>query len=145
MPAAGNTANAREQAFWRRTCEYLREGHDRLAGGIRFLLSDAASLPFPDEHFGCAAMMDVLHHLDDVRPALAEMARPVKRHGRIVVADFNEEGFALVSRIHQAEGGWHPRSGITIATAQTVMAGLGRTLAGEAQGHLQHVVWFHNE
>lgn len=115
-----------------------------LAGRIRFLLSDAASLPFPGGHFGSAAMMNVLHHLDGAGPALTEMARVVKRGGRIVVADFTEEGFALVARVHCAEGSSHPCSEVTADTARRILAGLGWRLGGEAQGHLQRVAWFHN-
>jgi ubiquinone/menaquinone biosynthesis C-methylase UbiE len=115
-----------------------------LAGRIRFLRSDAVSLPFPAGHFGSAAMMNVLHHLDDAGPVLTEMARVVKRGGWIVVADFTEEGFALVARIHGAEGGQHPRSEVTPDTARSILAALGWRLGGEAQGHLQRVAWFHN-
>jgi ubiquinone/menaquinone biosynthesis C-methylase UbiE len=113
-----------------------------LAGRIRFLLQDARSLPFADSSFGCALMMDVLHHLEEGRPVLAEMARLVGPAGRIVVAEFTEEGFTLVSRVHQAEGREHPRSSVTVDTAGAILAELGWQVGAETQGHLQRVVWF---
>ncbi|MBI4915475.1 MAG: class I SAM-dependent methyltransferase [Acidobacteria bacterium] len=108
---------------------------------IRFLLHDARSLPFADGSFGCALMMDVLHHVEEGRPVLAEMSRLVGPSGRIVIADFTEEGFSLVSRVHQAEGREHPRSAVTVEAATALLAELGWPIAGETQGHLQHVVW----
>ena len=52
------------------------------AGGV---LGDAAALPFPDGSFGGVAMLYVLYHLPDPRPALAE-ARRVLRPGGLVAA-----------------------------------------------------------
>ena len=48
---------------------------------IRFMATSAASLPFPDGHFGAAVAVDVLHHLDAGLPALAELARVVRPGG----------------------------------------------------------------
>lgn len=55
---------------------------------IRFMATSAASLPFPDGHFGAAVAVDVLHHLEAGLPALAELARLVKPGGAVVFADF---------------------------------------------------------
>jgi ubiquinone/menaquinone biosynthesis C-methylase UbiE len=52
-------------------------------------------------------MMLVLRHLDEAEPVLSKMARPVKPGGQIVVAEFSEEGFALIWRVHRAEEGTH--------------------------------------
>jgi ubiquinone/menaquinone biosynthesis C-methylase UbiE len=113
-----------------------------LDGRIRFLLQDARSLPFPDGSFGCAAMMEVLHHLDDARPVLAEMARLVRPGGAIIVADFTEEGFALVASVHRADGQEHPRSRTTLAAAQEFLASVGWLEEGRSEGHHNAVVWF---
>ena len=116
-----------------------------LAGRIRFLLEDARSLPFADASFGCVLMMDVLHHLDDAAPVVREMTRVVRPHGKIVVADFTEDGFATVAAIHRAEGREHPRSAVTVETAGTWLADAGWALAGEEVGHLHRVAWFRSD
>jgi ubiquinone/menaquinone biosynthesis C-methylase UbiE len=116
-----------------------------LEGRIRFLLGDARSLPSPDGYFGCVAMMDVLHHLEDAAPVLGEMARVVRPRGKIVVADFTDEGFERVAAVHRAEGHEHPRSAITVDEARAVMAGAGWELCGETTGHLHRVAWFGRE
>jgi ubiquinone/menaquinone biosynthesis C-methylase UbiE len=113
-----------------------------LAGRIRVLRGDARSLPLPDGYFGCVAMMDVLHHLEDAAPVLGEMVRVVRPRGRIVVADFTDEGFERVAAVNRAEGHEHPRSAVTVDEARAVLAGAGWELCGETAGHLHRVAWF---
>jgi ubiquinone/menaquinone biosynthesis C-methylase UbiE len=113
-----------------------------LDGRIRFLLQDASTLPFADGCFGCAAMMQVLHHLDDARPVLAEMARLVRPGGTIVVADFNEEGFDMVASVHRTDGLEHPRSGCTVAGAEAFLASMDWLAEGRAEAHHNVVAWF---
>lgn len=112
---------------------------------IRFVLEDARSLPFPDGYFGCAAMMDVLHHLGDATPVLGEMVRVVRPRGKILVADFSEGGFEVVAAVHRTEGHEHPRSAVTVDTARAVLAAAGWELCGETLGHLHRVAWFESE
>jgi peptide deformylase len=106
---------------------------------LRFLPGDARRLPFPSGHFGCAAMMDVLHHLDEPRPVLAEMARTVRVGGIVIVADFSPEGLRLVQRVHQAEGRVHPDSGVTVEQARTLLEREGLDCVGTVGGHLHEV------
>jgi ubiquinone/menaquinone biosynthesis C-methylase UbiE len=108
---------------------------------IQFLLQDAGSLPFADGSFGCAAMMHVLHHLDDPRPVLAEMARLVRPDGTIIVADFTEEGFAVVGSVHRAAGQEHPRSASTVEGAREFLASSGWLQQGHTEAHLNGVAW----
>ena len=109
---------------------------------IQFHLRDARSLPFGDGSFGCAAMMDVLHHLDDARPVLEEMARLVRPDGTIIMADFTEEGFTLVASVHRADGYEHVRSESTLEGAREFLASLGWCEQGRKQAHHNSVVWF---
>jgi ubiquinone/menaquinone biosynthesis C-methylase UbiE len=111
-----------------------------VGGRIRFLRQDAAHLPYPDRGFGCAAMMDVLHHLDDPGPVLREMARVVDERGVIVVADFDEAGFELVARVHREEGRVHPRSAATVAAAEAELLAAGFHRLAWATGELHEVV-----
>lgn len=111
-------------------------------GRVRFVLADAAALPFRRGAFGCAAMMDVLHHLDDAGPVLSEMARAVTPGGRLAVADFSEEGFELVARVHREEGREHPRSAVTLASAAEALRRAGARPEGTASAQLQDAAWF---
>jgi ubiquinone/menaquinone biosynthesis C-methylase UbiE len=106
---------------------------------VRFLLGDASRLPLRSGHFGCAAMMDVLHHLDDPRPVLAEMARAVRVGGVVIVADFSREGLGLVARVHRAEGRVHPESGVTVEKARSLLEQEGLDCIASVDGHLHDV------
>lgn len=108
-----------------------------MAGRIAFEHGDASRLPYAAGHFGCAAMMDVLHHLADPVPVLREMARVVRPGGTVIVADFDEEGFELLSRVHRAEGREHPRTAATLpqALAELAQAGLSCTRQTNAHQH----------
>jgi ubiquinone/menaquinone biosynthesis C-methylase UbiE len=106
-----------------------------LSARIRFLLQDAASLPFPGAHFATCAMMDVLHHLACGGPVLSEMARVLKPGGTLILSDFTPEGFDLVGRVHASEGREHPRGPVTAEWSEGYLSGLGlervRALEGE--------------
>lgn len=88
-----------------------------LKNRIRFIRADASCLSSRDGRFGCAAMMDVLHHLKDPRDVLEETARVVKPSGILILADFSRDGFELVARVHREEGSEHPVSGATLDAA----------------------------
>jgi ubiquinone/menaquinone biosynthesis C-methylase UbiE len=106
---------------------------------VHFLHRDAARLPFRGGRFGCAATMDALHHMEDPHTVLAEMARTVKAGGVVVVADFTPSGFRLVARVHRAEGRVHPRTGVTVGEATSILERQGLEWVGSAKGHLHEV------
>jgi len=111
-----------------------------VASRISFDHGDAAHLPHADGHFGCVAMMDVLHHLGDPGPVLREMARVVRVGGVIIIADFDEDGFALVSRVHQGEGREHPRTAATVSLAVDELFRAGSRCMTRTRGHQHDVV-----
>ena len=112
-----------------------------LSARIRFMATGAASLPFPDGHFGAAVAVDVLHHLEDGRVALAELARVVKPGGAVVLADFSREGFELVRRVHVSEGRVHPEGPVTMDWARGFLCGgLGLAEEKASTGQLPHAI-----
>ncbi len=85
---------------------------------IRFVRADGRALPFCDRAFDAVYLVDALHHLEDGDPIFAEMARVVRRPaGRVVLAEFSDEGFAIVAGVHQSEGRVHPVGPVTLETA----------------------------
>jgi ubiquinone/menaquinone biosynthesis C-methylase UbiE len=84
------------------------EYHGRL-GQIEWVQHNAESLPWPDHTFDSVVSMLALHHMTQVWTVLAEAHRVVKTGGKLVLGDFSPEGFDLMDKIHQAEGGAHPR------------------------------------
>jgi 2-polyprenyl-3-methyl-5-hydroxy-6-metoxy-1,4-benzoquinol methylase len=86
-------------------------------------------------------MMQVLCHLDEAEPVLSKMARPAKTGGQIVVADFSEEGLALILRVHRAEEGTHQER-INIKDPKKYLAARGFSKEARAEGYHNEVVWF---
>ncbi len=113
-----------------------------VAGRIRYLVADAARLPVPAGHFGSAVAVDFLHHLDAGAPVLRELVRVVRPGGLIVLADFSADGFAMVARIHAAEGRVHPEGPVTVDWARGFLDSLGAAEVARASGHLHHVAVF---
>lgn len=114
-----------------------------LASRIQFDAQNAAKLPYPSAHFGFVAMMDVLHHLAEPDAVLREMARVVAAGGSVLIADFDEQGFELVSRIHRAEGREHPRTSATLSLALEVLSWAGLSCLARTNGHQHDVIVLH--
>jgi SAM-dependent methyltransferase len=113
-----------------------------VARRIRFTCADAGRVPAPAGHFGCAVLVDVLHHLEDGGSVLREILRVVKPGGVVVIADFSVEGFEMVSRVYAAEGLDHPEGPVTVDWARGFLTGLGMTELSLAEGHLHRVAVF---
>ncbi len=74
----------------------------RYGFAARFLVADAANLPFPDRSFDVAAVHDGLHHLDDPYRAIREMAR-VAREGVLILEPARAALTRLAVRLGIAE------------------------------------------
>jgi SAM-dependent methyltransferase len=64
------------------------------AKGLETVEADAQRLPFEDESFDAAAMLSMLHHVDDQAAALAEARRILRPDGRLVLKGFAGEDAA---------------------------------------------------
>lgn len=116
-----------------------------VAERIRFEQADAALLPCSDGQFGCVAMMDVLHHLTDPIPILNEMVRVTTRGGIVIIADFDEAGFELVSRVHRANGGEHSRTTASVPMALAELLRAGYSCLKKSTGHQHEVIALRRE
>lgn len=113
-----------------------------VAARVRCLLCDGSILPFPDSSFDRIAMMNVLHHLEHTRPVLTELTRVAMPGCQLVLADFSEAGFELVSRVHREDGGEHPRTGVTLDAAAAELMAAGWLLDRRDTQHLEDVASF---
>jgi 2-polyprenyl-3-methyl-5-hydroxy-6-metoxy-1,4-benzoquinol methylase len=90
---------------------------ERVEALTTFVRAAARHVPCAEGAFGAAIAMDALHHLDEGAAVFAEMVRVVAPGGRIVVSDFNDEGFALVARVYRSQGQEHEVGPVTVASA----------------------------
>jgi ArsR family transcriptional regulator len=67
--------------------ERARENLDGLRAEIEFRVGAVEALPIADGEVDAACAHMVLHHLSDVRDALAELVRVTKPGGRVVCVD----------------------------------------------------------
>ena len=86
--------------------QMLRRARHRLQGrSPDFVSADISNLPFADESFDCVTCGYVLEHLPDPQPGLAEVARVLRRGGKLFLLT-TEDTFAgaVTSRF------WHCRT-----------------------------------
>jgi ubiquinone/menaquinone biosynthesis C-methylase UbiE len=76
-------------------------------GRAQFVAADAARLPWKDRAFDYVVSVYTLHHMTDIPGVLREIVRVIRPTGKIVLADFNTRGLAVLQRVHRLEGRDH--------------------------------------
>lgn len=71
------------------------------AQGPRYAAADALSLPFADHSFDFATVAFGIRNVSDPRAALREMARVVRRGGRVVVLEFSKPRVPLLGAAYR--------------------------------------------
>jgi len=94
--------SAEEQKFARLNIEYFD-----LAKQVNFKIDDAENLSFKNESFDVVFAINVIHHFTNPLKAIGEFTRVVEPKGKIILSDFNKEGFAMIDKIHMSEGRKH--------------------------------------
>ncbi|PIS28752.1 hypothetical protein COT42_07065 [Candidatus Saganbacteria bacterium CG08_land_8_20_14_0_20_45_16] len=83
----------------------LNVAAEKVLDNVRFVVFDAAQLSYPDQGFGTVISVNAFHHFEKPFAVLAEMIRVCRE--KIVIADFNQEGFEMIRKLHRAEGHEH--------------------------------------
>ena len=113
-----------------------------------FILADAHQLPFADASLDIAVTSYALHHMPDAPRAIAEMARVVRRGGRVGVADIHvseDRGIAkLNDRIERARDASHTRT-LTICEFESIFRANGLRVTGiqVQENHRRFDHWLH--
>lgn len=93
-----------EQLFARMNVAY-----EKPRGKARFVIADAAHLPWRAHSFDMVVSMNALHHMKRISIVIKEILRVVRPTGMIILADFNERGFTIFDQIHRREHRTHQR------------------------------------
>lgn len=99
----------------------LNLAYQGLAGQVRFDVADLERLPYPDASYDVIFAVNMIHHLRAVKPACRELTRILSPAGKMVLADFNENEFAVIDKIHALEGRRHERNAGTIGEAKAIL------------------------
>jgi SAM-dependent methyltransferase len=94
-------------------------------GRARFVIADAAHLPWRARTFDCVVSVNTLHHMTGISGVLREVVRVVRPSGKIVLADFNTHGLAILQKAHRLEGRDHERVKYRFADLVRCLAALG--------------------
>ena len=87
---------------------------DLVGSRIMFIPLNAEQMPFPSESFQAIACANALHEMQNPGLVLSEMIRVCARDGKLVVTDFNANGFEVMEQVHrQTHGKQHNRGSIT--------------------------------
>jgi ubiquinone/menaquinone biosynthesis C-methylase UbiE len=78
---------------------------------VRILVMNAESLKFSSQSFDAVISVNFMHHAKNPLKCLAEIARVAKF--KVVIADVNKKGEAILAMVHKREGHEHPRSRIS--------------------------------
>jgi len=81
----------------------LNVAFEKPPGRARFMIADAVDLPWPDHSLDSVVSVNALHHMKKVQRVIDEILRVTKPGGKIVLADFNSRGFAIMAKIHLQE------------------------------------------
>ncbi len=79
---------------------------------VKFYVMDGKSLDFADNSFRNVVNVGLLHHIDDVDKMFTETDRVLCANGKLILADFNKNGMAIINSVHREEGRIHQDSGI---------------------------------
>ncbi len=96
--------NPEEQRYARLNVAYAKP-----QGRARFMITDAADMPWSDHFFDGIISVNALHHMKNIPRVIDEILRVVKPGGKIVLADFNKRGFAIMNKVHRQEKRIHER------------------------------------
>jgi ubiquinone/menaquinone biosynthesis C-methylase UbiE len=94
----------------REALERARERLGDLSDKPTLVIMDAHRLQFDDDSFAAATLANAIHEISDPAGALDEIARVLISEGKLLVTEFNAEGFRLMELHHRMLGrGDHSR------------------------------------
>jgi ubiquinone/menaquinone biosynthesis C-methylase UbiE/acyl-coenzyme A thioesterase PaaI-like protein len=86
--------------------EVVRETRERVGAltqdAVTFRVIDATRLDQPDASLAGVATADALHHMEEPERVLEEMARVLREDGRLLIVEFNPDGFRVMDQVHRA-------------------------------------------
>ena len=86
-----------------------------------FKIQDAEHTSFPDGSFDIIFSVNVLHHLQNPYQVVEELSRILSSNGKLILADFTEEGFKIMDKIHALDGNTHEAGKIVLSDVESYL------------------------
>lgn len=93
-----------------------------LEKSVKFQIEDAERTSFADESFDVIFSVNTIHHLSDPCKVADELTRLLRPAGKLVLADFTEEGFKIIRQLHQLDGKTHEEGRLTLVDVEAYLA-----------------------
>ncbi len=98
-----------EQEFAR-----LNIAHAGFSKQVHFKIADAEHLNFKDVSIDTIFSINTIHHLANPFKVVDELVRIVSSQGKVILSDFNKEGFRIMNKAHESEGRKHESNVVTL-------------------------------
>jgi len=103
----------------------LNLAYAKLLSLVEFHTMDGKKLKFKNNSFNNIIAVSVFHHISSVEKMLIEIDRVLSKNGKIIFADFNSKGMAIVNSVHKHEGRVHECTDATKEKIFSYFHGLG--------------------
>jgi len=86
-----------------------------------FKIQDAEHTSFPDGSFDVIFSVNVIHHLQNPYQVIEELLRILSSNGKLILADFTEEGFKIMDKIHALDGRSHEKGNVALSDVESYL------------------------
>ena len=90
---------------------------------VDFRIENGERTSFSEGSFDIVFSVNVLHHLRNPYQVLDELIRLISQNGKLILADFTEEGFKIMNKIHALEGNAHEVGKTKLIDAESYLRG----------------------
>ena len=113
----------------------LNLARENLLSSVRLYIMDGKYLGFANNSFSNVIMVNLFHHIRGVDKLFCETDRVLRPNGKLILADFNKQGMAIVDAVHKGEGRSHIDCGVTREQVYSYFHGLGYAINAYADKH----------
>ncbi len=88
---------------------------------VDFRIENGEKTSFASGNFDVVFSVNVLHHLRNAYQVIDELIRLISTQGKLILADFTEEGFKVMDKIHGLEGNSHEVGQVSMQDAESYL------------------------
>ncbi len=88
---------------------------------VDFRIENGERTSFVDGGFDTVFSVNVLHHLRNPYQVIDELIRLISPQGKLILADFTQEGFKVMDKIHSLEGNTHEVGKVRLMDAESYL------------------------